>query len=115
MTTPEDKEKEFNLREAELQARERELKIREMETEIYQQSQSVNIDPPLYQTQKHNPPDSSIKKFGKKIIKFAKFGGFVIGGIAIIKIGFFVGMWVTYLMMAGIIAAVGYQIFLKED
>ena len=116
MTNPEDKEKEFDLREAELQAKERELKIREMEAEIYQeQSQSVNIDPPLYQTQKHNPADSSIKKFGKKIVKFAKFGGFVIGGIAIIKIGFFIGMWVTYLAMTGIIAAIGYQIFLKED
>ena len=115
MTTPEDKEKEFNLREAELQDRERELKIREMEAEIHQQSQSVNIEPPLYRTKKHNPGDSSIKKFGKKIIKFAKFGGFVIGGIAVIKIGFFIGMWVTYLIMTGIIAAIGYQIFLKED
>ncbi len=117
MTTPEDKEKEFNLREAELQAKERELRLREMEAEIYQdhKPQEVEIDPPMYRTQKHNPPDSSIQKFGKKIIKFAKFGGFVIGGIAIIKIGFFVGMWITYLIMTGIIAAVGYQIFLKED
>ena len=115
MTTPEDKEKEFNLREAELQARERELKIREMEAEIYQQSQSVDIDPPLYQTQKHNPADNSLQKLGKKMVRFAKFGGFVIGGIAIIKIGFFVGMWITYLAMTGIIAAIGYQIFLKED
>ena len=115
MTTSEDKEKEFNLRQAELQARERELRLRKMEAEIHQQSQSVNIDPPLYQTKKHNPTDNSIKRFGKKIVKFAKFGGFVIGGIAIIKVGFFIGMWVTYLLMAGIIAAVGYQIFLKED
>ena len=117
MTTPEDKEREFNLREAELQAREREMKLREMEAEIYQEHESheVEIDPPMYRTQKHNPADSSIQKLGKKIVKFAKFGGFVVGGIAIIKIGFFVGMWITYLIMAGIIAAVGYQIFLKED
>ena len=117
MTNPEDKDREFNLREAELQAKERELRLRELEAEIYQdhKSQDVEIDPPLYRTQKHNPPDGSIKKLGKKIVQFAKFGGFVIGGIAIIKIGFFVGMWVTYLMMAGIIAAIGYQIFLKED
>jgi len=117
MTTPEDKEREFNLREAELQAREKELKLREMEAEIYQEQKfrEVDIDPPMYRTQKHNPPDSSVQKFGKKIVRFAKFGGFVVGGIAIIKIGFFVGMWITYLIMAGIIAAVGYQIFLKED
>ena len=117
MTTPEDKEREFNLREAQLQAKERELRLREMEADIYQEhkSQEVDVDPPMYRTQKHNPADSSIQKFGKKIVKFAKFGGFVIGGIVVVRIGFFVGMWITYLMMAGIIAAIGYQIFLKED
>ncbi|MCC0178789.1 hypothetical protein I4641_17600 [Waterburya agarophytonicola K14] len=117
MTTPEDREREFNLREAELQAKERELKLREMETEIYQEQkhQEVDIEPQMYRTQKHNPSDSSIQKFGKKIVKFAKFAGFVVGGIAIIKIGFFVGMWITYLIMTGIIAAVGYQIFLRDD
>ena len=101
MTTPENREKE--------------LKIQQMEAEIYRQSQSVDIDPPFYQTKKHNSGDSYIKKLGKKIVKFAKFGSFVIGGVAIIKIGFFIGMWVTYLIMTGIIAAIGYQIFLKED
>ena len=117
MTTPEDQERDFDLREAELQARERELRLREMEADIYREhkSQEVEIDPPMYRTQKHNSTDSSIRKLGKKIVKFAKFGGFVIGGIAIIKIGFFIGMWITYLTMAGIIAAIGYQIFLKED
>lgn len=114
MTTPEDNKNEFDRREAELQERERKLRLREMEAEIYQQAQS-ETDPPLYNTKKHNPPDNSIKKLGKKIVKFAKFGGFVVAGIAIIKIGFFVGMWVTYLIMASIVAAVGYQIFLKED
>jgi hypothetical protein len=117
MTTPEDRERDFNLREAELQARERELRLKEMEAEIYhnQQSQEVNIEPPLYRTQKHDAVDNSIQKFSKKIVKFAKFAGFMVGGIAIVKIGFFVGMWLTYLMMAGIIAAIGYQIFLKGD
>jgi hypothetical protein len=117
MNTPEDRERDFNLREAELQARERELKLREMEAEIYQnqQSQEVDIDLPVSRTQKHHPSDTSMQKFSKKIVKFAKFAGFMVGGIAIIKIGFFVGMWLAYFMMAGIIAAIGYQIFLKED
>ena len=120
MTTPEEQEREFNLREAELKAKEKELRLREIEAEIYQeqqaqQSQEIDFDPPLSRTQKHNPADNAIQKLGKKILKFAKFGGFVIGGIAIIKIGFFIGMWITYLIMAGIIATIGYQIFLKED
>jgi len=117
MNTPNDQEKDFNLRAAELQAKERELRLRELEAEIYQdqKSQQVNIDPPLHRTTKHNPPDSSLQKFGKKIVRYAKFTGFVVAGIAIIKIGFFIGMWITYLIMAGIIAAIGYQIFLKEN
>ena len=120
MNTPEDKEREFNLREAELQAKERELRLRELETEIYREQQVsepdiTNPEPPLYKTTKHNPPENSIQKFGRKIVKFAKFSGFVVAGIAIIKVGFFVGMWITYLTMAGIIAGIGYQIFLKED
>ncbi len=117
MNIPNDKERDFNLRQAELKAKERELRLREMEAEIYQdqKSQQVDIDPPVSRTTKHEPPDSSIQKFGRKMVKFAKFTGFVVAGIAIIKIGFFIGMWVTYLMMAGIIAAIGYQIFLKED
>jgi len=120
MNTPEDREKEFNLREAELQAKERELRLRELETEIYQEHKIsepdiANLEPPLHKTRKHNPPENSIQKFSRKMIKFAKFGGFVVAGIAIIKVGFFVGMWITYLIMAGIIAGIGYQIFLKDD
>lgn len=117
MTTPEDKEREFKLRQAELEAKERELRLRELEAEIYQDQKApeIDIDPPLYRTQKHQAEPSEISKLGKKIVKFAKFGGFMIAGIAIIKIGFFVGMWITYLIMAGIVAAVGYQIFLKEE
>ena len=115
MNTPEDKD--FELREAELQARERELRLREMEAEIdrSRQPHEVDIDPPLHRTTKHKPTENSIRKFGKKVVKFAKFAGFVVGGIVVIRIGFLVGMWITYLMMAGIIAAIGYQIFLADD
>lgn len=120
MATPEDKEREFELREAELQAKEKELRLREIETEIYQdhKAQEANInspEPPLYRTSKHNPAESSVQKFTRKIVKFAKFGSFLLGGIIVIRVGFLVGMWITYLMMAGIIAAIGYQIFLKGD
>jgi len=120
MATPEEQEREFQLREAELKAKERELRLRELETEIYQdqKAQEVDLDstePPLYRTSKHNPTENSLQKFTKKAIKFAKFAGCVIVGIAIIRVGFLVGMWLTYMIMAGIIAAVGYQIFLKEN
>ena len=120
MTSPEDKQQEFERREAELQAKERELRLRELETEIYQEhrygeSEVSASEPPLYSTRKHNPAENSLQKFGRKMVKFAKFGGFVFGGIVIIRVGFLIGMWITYLIMAGVIAGIGYQIFLKED
>ena len=118
MTTPEDKERELNRREAELQAKERELRLRELETQIYREQEAqteVIAEPPLYQTRKEPAKPNSIQKFGRKLVRFAKFAGFVVAGIAIIKVGFFVGMWVTYFLMAGMIAAIGYQIFLKDN
>ncbi len=117
MTTPEDQERELRLREAQLQAKERELKLRELETEIYQQHKETEIDspePPLHHTKKHQQSESSIKRFGNKIVKFGKFTAFVVLGIAFIKVGFLVGMWITYLALASIIAVIGYQIFLKD-
>lgn len=118
MTAPDDKERELKLREAELKAKERELRLRELETEIYQEQKRVGInspEPPLYRTEKHQKSETSIQKFGKKIVKFAKFTGFVVLGIAFIRVGFFVGMWITYIGLASIIAFIGYQIFLKDD
>ncbi|MBE9046034.1 hypothetical protein IQ255_16755 [Pleurocapsales cyanobacterium LEGE 10410] len=112
MTTPEDKERELQLRQAQLEAKERELRLRELENDIYREHNSP--EPPLYNTRKHHPQENSMQKFGRKIVKFAKFAGFVVAGVAIIKVGFFVGMWITYLVMTGIVAAIGYQIFLKD-
>ncbi len=120
MTNPHDRDQETKLREAELKAKERELRLRELELEIHQSQQASRTEinssePPLYQTKKHQPRENSIKRFGNKLVKFAKFTGFMVAGIAIIKVGFFVGMWLTYLVLAGIVAAVGYQIFLKDE
>ena len=39
----------------------------------------------------------------------------MVAGIAIVKTGFFVGMSITYLIMMGIIAGIGYQIFIQDD
>lgn len=120
MTNPHDRDQETKLREAELKARERELRLRELELEIHQSQQASrneihSPEPPLYQTKKHQSQENSIQKIANKLVKFAKFAGFMVAGIAIIKAGFFVGMWLTYLILAGIMAAVGYQIFLKDD
>ena len=118
MSTPE--EQNLKQKEAELLARHRELRLRELEIEIYEEqkakkSEALHSKAPLYQTRKHNPQVNSIQRFGRKIINYVKFAVFMIAGIAIVKTGFFVGMSITYLIMTGIIAGIGYQIFIKED
>jgi len=49
-----------------------------------------------------------------QLVKFLKFAGFVIIGISLIKVAFWIGMWIIYLGMVGILVFVGYQIFLKD-
>ena len=98
---------------------EQESRLRELEIEIDRgqaaRKRGLDLDStPVYKTRKHNPPPNSIQRFGSKIIKYAKFTAFVIAGVAIIKAGFLIGMWLTYFVFASIIAAIGYQIFLKE-
>lgn len=119
MNSPEDKER-ARLREEQLQAKERELRLRELELEIHHEQkikerEAADIKPPLYKTTKHNPPQNAVQKIGRKTVKFVKFIGFVVIGIAVIRAGLFVGIWITYLIMAGIIAGIGYQLFLKGD
>lgn len=99
-------------------SREEQSRLRELEIEI-ERGQTVNSDAnldliPVYKTRKHNPSPNPIQKFGSKIVKYAKFTAFVVAGVAIIKAGFLIGMWLTYFVFASIIAAIGYQIFLKD-
>lgn len=119
MTTPEDKEREFQLREAKLKAKEEAIRLRELEIEVHQQYsyQEIEVDsnPPLYQTARQKKSEGSIQKFGRKIVKVAKFLGFAVLSIAVIRFGLFIGMWMAYLFMLGIISFIGYQIFLKDD
>ena len=98
---------------------EQESRLRELEIEIGRgqagESQ-LNYDRvPVYRTKKHNPPQNAIQKFGSKLIKYAKFTAFVVVGVAIIRAGFLIGMWLTYFAFASIIAVIGYQIFLKDE
>ena len=98
---------------------EQESRLRELEIEIERgrvANRQLNYDQtPVYKTRKHNPPQNSIQKFGSKIAKYAKFTAFVVVGVAIIRAGFLIGMWLTYFVFASIIAAIGYQIFLKDE
>ncbi|MEL6438941.1 MAG: UbiA family prenyltransferase [Cyanobacteria bacterium J06621_8] len=119
MTTPEERQKDWEQREAELQARERELRLRELETEIYREHKAADAElaptePPLSQTRKHRER-GGLRSMRHKIVKVTKFIGFVVVGIAVLRVGLLLGIWLTYLILAGIVAAIGYSIFLKDD
>ena len=105
----------IKLQKEQLEAKEKELRLREIEIEIHQDEAAATSEPPLHKTSKHNPPANSIQKLGIKTLRIAKFIGFVVVGIAVIRAGLFIGIWITYLVMAGILAGIGYQIFLKDD
>jgi len=116
MTSYNNQEKDFQVKEQELRAKEAEIRLRELELEINQQSQQQNSSEiPHYQTSKHEEPPSSLKLFTKKMVRVGKFLGFTVLTLAVIKIGITVGMWVAYGLMAVVIIFIAYQIFLNND
>ncbi len=109
MNTSDNKEQELLRKEQEIRERELELKLRELELDIQEQ------EPDLYATEKHNPPPNSWQIFRKKLTKVAKFLGFALGTIVLIRLGFLIGMWIAYAILALGIIFISYQIFLGND
>ena len=95
-----------------LQREQQALRLQELEAEINQ------TEPPFYKTTKDKPPESQLQRWGRQIIKFAKFLGFVIVGIVLVQAAVIIGTWLTYLLMAGLVGGIAwivYIIFFKED
>jgi hypothetical protein len=125
MNEREDKEKELERREKELQKKEQEIRLRELETEIDRQQKESHgtlyskdtseFIPPLYETKKHKKSESKFTLWSRKVTKIAKFVGFTVAGIAMIRVGMFVGMWITWGLMALIVAFVAYKLYLEES
>jgi hypothetical protein len=96
----------FQQREAELNQKERELRLRELELEITRQ----HI--PLSKTHKHHQENNLLQTWRKKITKYTKFIVFVIGGIALAKVGFMLGLLLTKIIVVLIFGVIGYKLFL---
>jgi Flp pilus assembly protein TadB len=103
MNSQDDNENELQRRERELQEREKALRLRELEAEIDQ--------PSLYETAKHQEPQSSLKRRYGQLINVAKFLAIVVGVVVVIK----VGQTLAYVVMVGAIAWVAYKIFLETE
>ena len=108
-------EQDFAKKEQEIKAREAEIRLRELELEIHQQSQQNNANVPHYQTRKHEDAPNSFKKLTRKLVKVAKFLGFTILTLALMRLSFLIGMWLAYGMITVVIIFVGYQIFMANN
>lgn len=108
MNFPEDRDRDFERKEAELENKARELRLRELELEINQQ------EPPVYETRKHQG-DNQIASFGKKLVRYAKFFSFIVLGIALTKLGLIIGMWLAQLTVLTILGFISYKIFLDRQ
>ncbi|NES87403.1 MAG: DUF962 domain-containing protein [Moorea sp. SIO2B7] len=109
MNSQNDKHNELQRREKELEERERSLRLRELEAEIYQREKAQ--DPPLYETRKDNPPDSKLKRWGRKLANVGKFLAVVIGVVVTMRIAY----WLALMVMVTGIGWISYKIFLESD
>jgi hypothetical protein len=67
MNSQNNQENEFQRLEQELHERERAIRLREIQAEINEPQ------PPLYQTQKHQPSENSVKQQNKQLLNVGKF------------------------------------------
>lgn len=104
MNSHDDKDNEIRRRERELQEREHALRLRELEAEINR------IDPPLYQTSRHESRGSQ-KLWKKKLVNAGKFFALVVATIVSVK----VASWLTGVILIGGIAWFAYLLFFKSD
>ncbi len=96
-------ENEFQRRERELQEREKELRMRELQIEVYQD--------PTERVPQSQESASSSKLLSKQIINVAKFLAIVVAVVVAIR----VAQVIAGLLIVGVVAWVGYQIFFKSD
>lgn len=97
--------RELERKEEQLRQREQEVRLRELETQLYAE------EPPLYKTRKHEPTETRLQRWRKQAIKIAKFVGFVLVTLVVLKIG----VWLGYALLIAGIAWIGYLIFLKGE
>ncbi len=111
MNQPEDSEKDIQDRQRELIERENAIRLREIEAEIDRGERQKAAEAQIITSKKQATPNSKPKLWNRKLIRIAKFSGFVILMIVLVRIG----AWLVTIATIGAIAWVGYKLFLEED
>ncbi len=103
MNSQDDNDNEILRQERELQERERAIRLREIEAEIN--------PPPLHQTKKHQPLESSPKRWYGTLATVGKFLALVVAVVVAIKLA----TTLAYVIMIGAVAWVAYKLFFERD
>ena len=103
MNSQNDNQNELQRREREIQERERAIRLRELEAEINQ--------PPLYQTQKHQPPESSRQQRYGKLVNVGKFLALLVA----VAVSFKIATTLASVILVGAVAWVAYKLFFEGD
>ncbi|MBR8827580.1 MAG: hypothetical protein DSM107014_06665 [Gomphosphaeria aponina SAG 52.96 = DSM 107014] len=113
MTSLDEREKELRRKEQEVELLKQELLLEKQALEAEKrQMQITQQESPLYPTKKYNA--QQIQPLGRKLVQVGKFVVFVVVGIAMMRAGLFLGIWIARGAIAALIAFVGYKIFLEE-
>ncbi|MGK7890032.1 MAG: hypothetical protein AB4042_11915 [Leptolyngbyaceae cyanobacterium] len=117
-------EDNLRQREEELRVKEQEIRLRELEMELNkaeQRQQSMQSEPPLYETTKHQDPQRK-KSWLRKLPKTLKFGAIVFASLVLVLSAVFIAKHiVAFLLTIGSIVAVGgigffgYKLYLDGD
>lgn len=114
----EEREQELRRWEERLRKREQELRLIELEREIsppQHEEPPTTTEPPLHKTRKHEQSEGKLQVFGRKLVRYAKFGAFIVLGFTIIRLGIILGIWISYAAMLALIGWIGYETFLRDD
>ncbi|NJM60660.1 MAG: hypothetical protein HC849_11350 [Oscillatoriales cyanobacterium RU_3_3] len=104
MNYPNNKETELERRERELREREHALRLRELEAEI-------DRVVPAYQTSKHEPPESKVQLWTRKLKIAAQFTAIVI----VVGVAVKVSSWLATAAIVGGLSWLVYKIVFDKD
>jgi len=104
MNSPDNKETELQRRERELREREQAIRLRELEAEI-------DRIVPIYETSKHEAPDSKLQHWRRKLTIAAQFTAVVIAVGVSVKIA----SWLATALIVGGLSWMIYKIVFEKD
>jgi len=111
MSLQEDNEKDIQRRERELQQRENAIRLREIEAEIDRSYSQKATEAEIIPSRKRAESPIKSRDWGRKLLKIAKFSGFVIATIVLVR----VALWLATVAAIALLGWIGYKLFLEGD